>query len=180
MASVYISLGSNIEPELYLQRGIDELDNVLTSLALSTVYRSVAKGFDGPDFLNAVCRGETAHSPQQLAAQLKVIEDDCDRDRSADRFSSRTLDLDLLLYDEQIIEQPGLQIPRAEILEEAFVLQPLVDLAGPQLHPVTGLSLAEHRQQLVALKPADFSRLQALPAALFSVSSTATCHHQQR
>ena len=135
MATVFVSLGSNINPDVYLQRGIDELGNVLASLVLSTVYRSAAKGFDGPDFLNAVCRGETSLSPEQLAAKLKEIEHHCDRDRSAERFSSRTLDLDLLLYDEQIIEQRGLQIPRAEILEEAFVLQPLVDLAAPQLHP---------------------------------------------
>ena len=72
------------------------------------------------------------------------IEDACGRVRGAEKFSPRSLDIDLLLYDDQVIDSPPLRIPRSDILEYAFVLRPLAELAPGIKHPVTGRTLADH------------------------------------
>lgn len=135
MALVYVSVGSNIEPEKYIKIGIEDMREQFGDLTLSPVYRSEAVGFSGAPFLNLVVAFNTKLGIVETDACLQQIEDQNQRDRSGPRFSSRTLDLDLLLYDQQTFQQGKLIIPRPEITENAFVLKPLVDIAPNLIAP---------------------------------------------
>lgn len=141
MAAAFISLGSNIAPEENLRRAVEQLHSTFGEVLVSPVYRSAAVGFDGPEFLNAVAMVETGLPASDIAERLLQIENQCLRDRTQPRFSSRTLDLDLLMVDQLIVTTDTLTLPRAEILEEAFVLRPLADIAGSVLHPVAGVTI---------------------------------------
>lgn len=143
MAWVYISLGSNIDRELLTRSGVAALHQRFGELLLSSVYKSEAVGFDGEDFYNMVIALQTTDDVQAVYQTLRQIEDEHGRDRSGPRFSSRTLDLDLLLYDDVILHEGKLQIPRDEILERAFVLWPLAEIAPERVHPTAKQSYAE-------------------------------------
>ncbi len=136
MAGVYISLGSNIDREALTRAGVAALRRHFGDLLLSSVYESEAVGFEGDSFYNMVIALQTDDDVRTVSQVLRQIEDEHGRDRSGPRFSSRTLDLDLLLYDDLIISEPALQIPRDEILQRAFVLWPLAEVAAERVHPV--------------------------------------------
>jgi 2-amino-4-hydroxy-6-hydroxymethyldihydropteridine diphosphokinase len=135
MAHIYISLGSNIEKERYVGLGLDSLAEVLGTLQVSSLYECEAVGFEGPEFYNLVVEANTSMPLEQLTEKLRTIEYFHGRSPEAKKFSPRTLDLDLLLYDDLITEQPA-QLPRAEILHNAFVLWPLAEIAGHIVHPI--------------------------------------------
>ena len=135
MAHIYISLGSNIEKERYVGLGLDSLAEVLGTLQVSSLYECEAVGFEGPEFYNLVVGANTSMPLEQLTEKLRTIEYFHGRSPKAKKFSPRTLDLDLLLYDDLITEQPA-QLPRAEILHNAFVLWPLAEIAGHLVHPI--------------------------------------------
>ena len=143
MARVYISIGSNIEAEKNVRFAIDALKKQYGDVSLSSVYESEAVGFDGDNFLNLVAALDTEEDVFTVAATLREIEDRHGRDRSGPRFSARTVDLDLLLYDDVIIHQDRLDIPRHEILKNAFVLWPLAEIAPHQVHPENKQTMAE-------------------------------------
>jgi len=142
MATIWISLGSNIEPERHLRNALGCMQHHFFDLALSPVYETEAVGFDGDPFLNLVVRCQTPLAPQAVADELKAIEDRNERVRTGPKFGARTLDLDLLLYDDRVLDSP--RIPRDEILRYAFVLRPLAELDPGLRHPLTGRSMAEH------------------------------------
>ncbi|WP_417761228.1 2-amino-4-hydroxy-6-hydroxymethyldihydropteridine diphosphokinase [Shewanella sp.] len=146
MANIYISVGSNIEPQRYIRVAINELQQLLGSLELSSVYESEAVGFNGDNFLNMVVGATTALSVAELVQQFKQIERRNGRAANAQKFAPRTLDLDLLLYDNQVISSPVV-LPRAEILTNAFVLWPLAELAPQLQHPTTAMSYQALWQQ---------------------------------
>ncbi len=139
MAQIYISLGSNIERTHYVKQGLLSLaksfELPFDQLTLSSLFECEAIGFDGPIFYNMVIGIECPHSVEQVAALLREIEFFHGRDHNAKKFSPRTLDLDLLLYDNLIIDKPA-QLPRAEIIKNAFVLWPLSQIAPKLKHPV--------------------------------------------
>lgn len=143
MPRVWISLGSNIEPERQLPAALTRLRAEYGPLSCSPVYRTRAVGFEGPDFLNMVAGFESAQPPAAIRQRLRQIEDAAGRVREGDAFSSRTLDLDLLTYGDLVIDQPPLQLPRDEILQQPFVLGPLAQVAPHELHPLTGRSYGE-------------------------------------
>ena len=143
MAKIYISLGSNIERELNTREGVKALRERFGELEMSAVYESEAVGFDGDSFYNMVIACEVDTSVFDTSQILRGIEDANGRDRSGPKFSSRTLDLDLLLYDDLILDERGLALPRAEILINAFVLWPLAEIAPQLEHPETGVSYAD-------------------------------------
>ena len=143
MAWVYISLGSNIDREALTRSGVAGLRKRYGELVLSSVYKSEAVGFIGEDFYNMVIALQTDDDVRTVAQTLRHIEDENGRDRKGPRFSSRTLDLDLLLYDDVVLNEARLQIPRDEILERAFVLWPMAEVAADLLHPLVKKTYAE-------------------------------------
>lgn len=138
MAQVSISLGSNIDRERNLRAAVARLRETYGRLLLSPVYQTAAVGFNGDDFLNLVACMETAQAPAIVVERLKSIEDELGRDRSQPKFSARRIDLDLLTYDDMVGDGAGFQVPRDEILYNAFVLKPMADVMRDQVHPVSG------------------------------------------
>lgn len=142
MPTVYLGIGSNTKPARNLLLAISELGRRFELKAVSTVYRNKPVGFDGDDFLNAVVCVETTKSPAQTAAELEAIHAMTGRKRGADPFVARTLDIDLLLYGQEIIKSR--RIPRDDILLYSFVLRPLAEIAPDLVHPVTSRSMSWH------------------------------------
>lgn len=142
MAKVYVSIGSNIDKQKHIALCLKELAEHFTNLVLSPIYESEAVGFEGDTFYNLVACFETQLSVGELNKTLKSIEDKYGRDRSGPKFSGRTLDIDILTYDDLIGDIDGVQLPRDEITKNAFVLLPLVDIAADELHPEQQVSYA--------------------------------------
>lgn len=138
---VYVSAGSNIDPRANLKTACKALKRHYGDLQLSPLYQSPAAGFSGPDFLNLVAGFGTEEAPGEVRKRLAELEAQAGRDRSGGKFSSRTLDLDLLLYGDRI--DASLKLPHPDIERYAFVLKPLADLAPHLRHPVTGITLSE-------------------------------------
>ena len=138
MPRAYVSVGSNVERETHIRGAIRALAHRYGQLRLSSVYDSCAVGFDGANFYNMVVSFETAEPPVAVEAFLKALEAEHGRDRTAPRFSDRTLDLDLLLYGNLVVHEGRLALPRSEVLEQAFVLAPLAEIAGDEVHPIAG------------------------------------------
>ncbi len=147
-ALVTISLGSNINPEFNIRRAISELIHKFGELTASPVYKTAAVGFAGEDFLNLVVSLDSNFTVHEVALELKAIEDRIGRDRSQAKFSARSIDLDLLTYDNLVLDEPGLQIPRNEILQNAFVLKPLSDIHENVKHPQLGVSYGQLWQEM--------------------------------
>ena len=139
---VFVSAGSNIEPRANLKAACRALRQHYGEIELSPLYQSPAAGFSGPDFLNLVASFLTEETPAEILGRLAEMEALAGRDRSAGKFSSRTLDLDLLLYGDRI--DAALNLPHPDIEHYAFVLKPLADLAPDLRHPATGVALSEH------------------------------------
>jgi 2-amino-4-hydroxy-6-hydroxymethyldihydropteridine diphosphokinase len=144
MPLVYLGLGSNTRPEANLRLGIRELAARFDLRSTSSVYRNKAVGFEGDDFLNAAVCVETTMSPGQICEQLEEIHKLAGRQRETDLFVSRTLDIDLLLYDQLIIDAPPIRVPRTDVLEYGFVLGPLAEIAPDLVHPKTGKTIRWH------------------------------------
>jgi 2-amino-4-hydroxy-6-hydroxymethyldihydropteridine diphosphokinase len=141
MHIAFVGLGSNLgKPEGTVRQGIAALAKLpLTQLvAASSLYRSAPLGHSGqPDFINAVAKVASGLSPQSLLAALLALEQQHGRERSF-RNAPRTLDLDLLLYDADIVDAPGLCVPHPRMHERAFVLAPLLELAPACVIPGMG------------------------------------------
>lgn len=140
---IFISLGSNIEPEHHIKDAVVRLRESCGPIICSSFYRSPPVGFSGPDFINCVVQGKSGLSPVSLRAWLKECERSAGR-RHSNKLESRELDLDLLLYGDQIIELGDLVIPRPGMLDCAYVLGPLAEIAPELTHPVTGCTFAFH------------------------------------
>ena len=136
MTTAYLGIGSNIDAPKHVPAAMQSLRNTFDDVTFSPVYQSPAIGLEGDDFLNLVARVETDLPPLDLDAALHAIEDRQGRDRTQPRWSSRTLDIDILLYGDLWLLGPKLEIPRKEILTAAHVLKPLADLAPDLVHPV--------------------------------------------
>ena len=143
MSIVYLGLGSNIDARANISSGIDALRQAFGRVECSPVYQTPAFGFEGDDFINLVARVETEMSPLELKSFLTDLEDRHGRDRQAPKFSDRTLDIDMLLYDDLYLLSPALRIPHGDILEAAHVLKPLADLAPEVIHPVCRKTMIE-------------------------------------
>ena len=128
----YVALGSNLqEPQRQLQAGFAALGRLPDTqlIAQSSLYRSAPVGYvEQPDFVNAVAAIRTALAPQALLAALLAIEREHGRVRDFPN-APRTLDLDIALYGNEVIHEPGLSIPHPRMIERAFVLLPLAEIA---------------------------------------------------
>jgi 2-amino-4-hydroxy-6-hydroxymethyldihydropteridine diphosphokinase len=144
VAQIYLGVGSNIEPAANLRLAVRELRRRFGKIEQSSVYRSPPVGFEGDDFLNMVVSAETALLPQEVVRELGEIHRVAGRERDGDKLLPRTLDIDLLLYDDAVVDDADVQLPRADVLDYAFVLRPLAELAPAYVHPVTGRTLLDH------------------------------------
>jgi 2-amino-4-hydroxy-6-hydroxymethyldihydropteridine diphosphokinase len=135
----YLSIGSNIEPEKHLRMACDELAAVYGQLSMSSVYQNPPVGFDGDDFLNIVVGFRTAEAPERIFSRIVDLHHQAGRIKQDNPFSSRTLDLDLLLYGDMVRRRLGL--PHDDIEKYSFVLRPLAELAPDLMHPVTKVTM---------------------------------------
>ena len=145
---IVVSLGSNLSRTKNIQSALDSLKNLFHAVSVSTIYETKSVGFDGKDFYNLVASFKSEFSPEQINYQLKQIEKAHGRNhkktsKPGEKFSDRTLDIDLLIYDDQVLYDQGLDVPRNEILSYAFVLKPLADLMPDALHPLLKKSYAD-------------------------------------
>lgn len=142
MATVFLGLGSNIDPEQNLQKAAALLRERWPDAEFSSVYRSAPVGFERQDdFLNAAARIETDEDPAAVRAALTEMENQLGK---ATPFANgpRTIDLDILLVDDRVIKLPGLEVPHPRLHERRFVLEPLCELLDPHTrHPTLGKSL---------------------------------------
>ena len=147
----YLSLGSNLGNRYQtLQKAIFELaSRVGTVSRVSTMYENPAEDFEGGDFLNACILIHTSLKPLELLESLLSIERHFGRERKKGQgYQSRTLDIDLLLYDNEIIETEKLMVPHPKMLERAFVLKPLADIAPQYYHPLANQDIRNLLQQI--------------------------------
>ncbi len=133
---LFISVGSNCDPETHFALALILLRAQFSSVVLSTIYQTTAVGFVGDDFWNAVIAATTDLSPNAVKTKLRLIEAECGRQRTRDKSAPRTMDLDLLLYDDWVDDT--LQLPHPDIYTYGFVLGPLAELAPALVHPTAG------------------------------------------
>lgn len=145
MATVYLCLGSNLgEREKNLSQALTILSQKLNLEKVSFIYETEPIGYkEQPFFLNLVCQVSTDLSPDALLRLAKTIEHNMGREPSAQINAPRVIDIDILLYDTQIIETRDLIIPHPRITERAFVLIPLAEIAPEFVHPRISKSIAE-------------------------------------
>ncbi len=155
LVQIYISLGSNINPSENIAQATNTLCSALEDWELSPLYQSHAVGMNGADFLNSVIGGKTTKELNETQLFLKKIEEQQGRVKTYNKYSDRTLDLDLLLYG----NISSNKLPHREIVSEAYVLQPLCDIAPDLIHPSLGKSIYDLRNELLAKTPEKFSSL---------------------
>lgn len=143
MAWVNLGLGSNANPGDNLSSCLDELLLQFKDIALSSVFRSRARGHSGPDYLNMAVGFNTDIPLQELALLLKKIENKHGRDRSIPHVTNITLDIDLLTYGDKAGRFDNIILPRPEIIEAAHVLKPVSQIAPRYKHPVLKKTYAE-------------------------------------
>lgn len=148
---VWLGLGSNIQRERHIRAAVEALEHSFSTVRLSLVYESEAAGFDGPPFYNLVAWVETQLSLAEVQAWCKQTEQTLGRAHDNERFSSKTMDIDILLYNDEICAATSAtpKLPRGELLTSPYVLAPMADLVPYMQHPETGKT---YRDQWLELK----------------------------
>ena len=160
MARVFVALGSNLgDRPVNLAQALSAMEEFAKVVRRSPVYETAPMYMtEQPRFLNMVVQIQTDHEPRQLLTLLKEAETRLGRESGA-RYGPRIIDLDIVLYDDQVVDQPNLKIPHPGLTERAYVLRPLCDIAPHIVHPVLGQTM----QKLLSYLPedADVQRFEA-------------------
>lgn len=141
LTSVLVAAGSNVEPDKNLRIALAVLDRHFAPLRVSRAYRNAAVGFVGEDFINLVVAFETALSVHEVIEHLHEAEAACGRERGAPKWAPRAMDLDILLYDELVCDEPGLKLPRPDLVRRPYMLGPAAELAPDLIHPTQHVAL---------------------------------------
>ena len=161
-----LSLGSNVEPLRYVPRALALLGARHEILAVSPWYRSPAVGGTGaqPEFLNLAVRVATDLGPRALREACRRTEDACDRRRVADRYAPRTMDIDVVLMGDLVLEFETWRLPDPQLASQAFVLVPCADVWPDALHPELLRTLATLCEDLEPDRRAALTPVTPLPA----------------
>jgi len=143
VTQVLVAAGSNVEPLANLRRALDLLAAHYPGLLASAAYRNRAVGFEGEDFVNLVIGFDTGEDVRAVMEQLHAAEAACGRERQAPKWAPRSMDLDVLLYGDRICDEPGLVLPRPDLVRRAYMLGPAAEIAPDIRHPTLGVTLAE-------------------------------------
>jgi len=162
--SVYVAAGSNVAPERNLASALEQIRREFRDARFSPWYRNRAVGFEGDDFINLVAGFETELPVHAVLERLRAIEAHCGRPPGAPRWAPRAMDLDVLLYGDLICDEPGLKLPRPDLLRRAYMLGPLAALAPQVVHPTQHLTIGELWQRFDR-DAHPLERLEAPPAA---------------
>ncbi|MAR77723.1 MAG: 2-amino-4-hydroxy-6-hydroxymethyldihydropteridine diphosphokinase [Gammaproteobacteria bacterium] len=132
---IYLGIGSNVDRVNNIKSCLNMIRELYGDIQISPVYETKSMGFDGPNFYNLVCYFQANIDIHNLNNILKKIENKHGRNFNETKFSSRTIDIDILYYDDLICDGENIKLPRDEILKYDFVLRPLVDIAPHYIHP---------------------------------------------
>lgn len=143
MTRVFVAAGSNVDAERNLRLAARELVQTFGKVDFSPAYRNVAAGFEGDDFINFVAAFDTERPVREVIGELQRIEGLCGRERHAPKWAPRSMDLDILLYGEQVCDEPGLVLPRPDLLKRAYMLGPMADVGATVVHPLKQRTIAE-------------------------------------
>jgi 2-amino-4-hydroxy-6-hydroxymethyldihydropteridine diphosphokinase len=160
VTAVFVAAGSNVEPVANLHRALDVLVRQYPSLRCSRAYRNAAVGFEGDDFVNLVVAFDTDDDVHAVLERLHEAEAACGRARNAPKWAPRSMDLDILLYGDTVADEPGLVLPRPDLVRRAYMLGPTAELAPDLVHPTLGSTMRELWQAFDrgahAMQPVDF------------------------
>ncbi|GEA60364.1 2-amino-4-hydroxy-6-hydroxymethyldihydropteridine diphosphokinase [Vibrio comitans] len=146
MTQTYLGIGTNIERDKHAQAAIIELQRLGVNLQVSTIYRCPATGFDGAEFYNFVVGMDTNLALPEFSRRLRALEVAYGRPENAVKQQDRTLDIDILLFGEEVSQQSP-QLPRRDIFKFNFVLQPLYELCPERIVPCDGRSVGQIWEQ---------------------------------
>ena len=141
MTSVFVAAGSNVEPEKNLASACAQVTRNWPDAFFSRAYRNAAVGFDGPEFINLVLGFSTAQPLDDVIAQLRDIETRCGRPRSAPKWASRSMDLDVLLFGGRVEKTSEYTLPRPDLLKRPYMLGPMAEIAPDVVHPTVGKTI---------------------------------------
>lgn len=143
MPRVFVAAGSNIEPERNLAKAARLMAEAFPDVRFSPWYRNKAVGFEGADFINFVAGFSSDLSVHDVIARLREIETACGRPPGAPKWAPRAMDLDILLYGDMVHEEPGLKLPRPDLVRRPFMLGPMADLAPEVVHPTLHVTIGD-------------------------------------
>jgi 2-amino-4-hydroxy-6-hydroxymethyldihydropteridine diphosphokinase len=159
VTEVFVAAGSNVDPVANLRRALDVLAKHYPGLRCSRAYRNAAVGFEGDDFVNLVVGFETTEDVSAVIGHLHEAEAACGRARNAPKWAARSMDLDILLYGALVTDEPGLALPRPDLVRRAYMLGPMAELAPDLVHPTLGATMrelwAEFDRGAHAMQPVD-------------------------
>lgn len=143
MTRVFVAAGSNVDAERNLRLASHELVKTFGKVEFSPAYQNVAAGFEGDDFINFVAAFDTELPVRSVVAELQRIEGLCGRERDAPKWAPRSMDLDILLFGDRVCDEPGLVLPRPDLLRRAYMLGPMADIGGEVIHPLEQRTISD-------------------------------------
>lgn len=140
---VHVAAGSNVDPVKNLELAAREMRRSFGEVRFSPAYQNAAVGFAGEDFINFVAEFDTVQDVHAVIAELQRIEGLCGRTRDAPKWAPRSMDLDILLYGDRVCDEPGLILPRPDLIRRPYMLGPMAELAPLTVHPTLGKTMTQ-------------------------------------